>query len=247
MSVALAENPRAVIGGNSPPPTPYEIAQKAVEDIYSEASMWLDGATVDSQELADGIANLLAELRKARKLAEDTRKVEKKPHDDAAAEVQHRYKPLFDKADLAAEACKKAVAPWLKKLADQIERKAAEARAEADRQQQAAQDALRAADATNLAERAKAEALVTAVKKANTVANKAERQTATAGGAHGRAMGLRTVLVTRMTDKSAAAKHYWASAREEMTDFLQGLAERDVRAGKREIPGFTVEVEQRAV
>src|SRR5260221_116793 len=124
------------------------------DDLYGEASMWLDGATVDSQQLADGIANLLAELRKARKLAEDNRKVEKKPHDDAAAEVQSRYKPLLDKADLAAEACKKAVAPWLQKKADEIEAKAKAAREEADRQRQAAEAAIRASDAANLAERA---------------------------------------------------------------------------------------------
>src|SRR5690349_4076026 len=109
MTAVLADiNPRAVIGGNNPPPSPFEIAQKAVEDIYGEASMWLDGATVDSQELADGIGNLASELRKARKLADETRKIENKPFDDGKAEVQARYKPLLDKADLAIEACKKA-------------------------------------------------------------------------------------------------------------------------------------------
>ena len=38
MDAKLAENPRAVVGGNNPPakPTPFELAEKAVNDIYDE-------------------------------------------------------------------------------------------------------------------------------------------------------------------------------------------------------------------
>src|SRR5260221_163109 len=220
-AVAVAENPRAVAGGNNPPePTPYEIAAAKVNDIYGEAALWLDGTVVENQETADGIANLLAELRKARKLAEETRKAEKEPHDKLAAEVQARFKPLLEKADLAAEACKRAVAPWLQKLAAEQERVARLARDEADRKQREAEDAIRATDAANLAERAAAEALVKDAKKANVVANKAERVTATAGGAFGKATGLRTVWIAILADAGAALMHYATHAEQETQAFL---------------------------
>ena len=73
-AAVVTHNPRAVIGDNAPPPSPFEIAEKAVNDIYDEVVLWLDGKPIDSQELADGVGNLLAEIRKAEKLADDTRR-----------------------------------------------------------------------------------------------------------------------------------------------------------------------------
>lgn len=247
MSVALAENPRAVIGGNAPPPTPYELATKAVEDAYGECSLWLDGATVDSQELADGIDNLKKTLAAARKLAEDSRKVEKKPFDDGAAEVQARYVPLITKADLAKTACNKALEPWLRAKAAEIEAAARKAREEADAKRRAAEEALRASDAANLAERAAAEALVKVAKKAEVVANKAERVTATAGGALGRATGLRSYWSAVIEDEEEFERYAWASHRDEMVDFLVTLAKRLIDSGRRDVPGVLAHEEKRAV
>ena len=82
--------------------------------------------------------------------------------------------------------------------------------------------------------------MLSAAKKANTVATVAERLTAKAGGASGRSIALRTVYVPTLADPVLAARHFWAVAREDMTDCLMRLAERDVRLGKREIPGFTI-------
>lgn len=241
------ENPRAVIGGNNPPPSPFETAEAAVERIYGEAVLWMDGATVDNADLADGINGLIVELGKAKKLADETRKIEKKPHDDASKAVQALYMPLIEKCDLAVAACKKALEPWLKKLADEIEAEAKVAREEAEAKRLAAEAAIRARDTTNLAETAAAEALVKAAKKADAIANKAERTTATAGGAMGRATGLRTTYTPVMTDPVLAARHYWAAERQEMLDTLQRLADADVRGGKRTIPGFDVTEFKRAV
>lgn len=245
-----AHNPRAVIGGNAPPvdpPTPYEIAAKAVNDVYDEAAMWCDGAVVDNQDLADGVANLLGELRKAKKLSDANRKVEKDPFDAGAKEVQTRYKPLLDKADLAMDACEKALTPWLAKVKAENERKAAEARASADAARIEAEAKLRASDATNLAERAAAEALVKDAKRADTIANRAERQTATAGGMMGRAVGLRTVWTATIAEPVAFGRHAWANHRAEYDTFLQELADRLVREGARSLPGVTITETKQAV
>ena len=90
------------------------------------------------------------------------------------------------------------------------------------------------------AARAEAEELLSAAKKANTVATVAERLTTKTGGASGRSIALRTVYVPTLADPVAAARWYWQEARADMTDCLLRLAERDVRLGKREIPGFTI-------
>jgi len=246
--IAITENPRAVIGGNAPPGlTPFEIAEKAVCDIYAEAIMWLDGHTIDSRELADGVANLLAKIREAEKLADETRVAEKAPLDEAIKEIQARYAPLIGdtkavkgKTVLASAACKKALQPWLQAEDRRLKEEARLAREEADRRRRDAEEALRATQAADLAARAEAEALLSAAKKAETIANVTERQTAKAGGIFGRSASLRTTFVPSITDPVLVMRHYWINAREEMLTFVTGLVERDIRLGRRDIPGVEV-------
>lgn len=248
MDAIVAENPRAVIGNNAPPePTPYEQAEQKVGDVWGEAKLWLDGAAVDSQAIADDISNLLSLIRDARKFAEAQRKIEKDPFDKAAAEVQSRYKPLIEKADLAITACKKALQPWLDKRDAEIRAEAERKRKEAEEKAAAAREALRAADAANLEARAQAEALAKQAKEAQKAANKAERQTATAGGGMGRATGLRTTYVATITDPIAFGRYAWSQCREEYQAFLQGLADRLVHGGARVLPGVEIREEKKAV
>lgn len=238
------------IGHNQPPPelpTPFAIAEKAVNDIYDETTLWLDGHQINSQELADGVANLLAKIREAEKLADDARVAEKAPLDEAIKEIQARYAPLIadtkavkGKTVLAAAACKKALQPWLEAEDRRIREEARIVREEADRQRCEAEKALRASETANLAGRAAAEELLSAAKKADAAANVAEKQTAKAGGAFGRSAALRTVYVPTITDPVVAVRHYWIVAREKMLTFVSGMIERDIRLGKRKIPGVEI-------
>lgn len=248
MSVALAENPRAVVGGNNPPePTPYEKALKRIEDLYGEASLWMDGAPVNSAEVCDGIGNLKSLLLEAGKEAEQARKVEAKPFDEGKAEVQKRYNPLAKKVELAVDACRKAQEPWLKKVADELAAKAEVARLEAAEKAQLAQAAIQATDVTNLAGRAEAEALVEDAKIAARVATKAGKATAKAGGATGRATALRSVWSAKVVDPVKAARHYWSVAPDEINAFIQSLADRDVLHDARVIPGVSITEDKVAV
>lgn len=259
MDAIVAENPRAVIGGNNPPektePTPFEKAQKVVNDIYNETMLWLDGNPIDSQELADGVGNLLGKIREAEKLANDARKDEKAELDVKVAEIQARYAPLIadtksvkGKTVLATAACKAALEPWLKKVAAELEAKAKREREEADAKLLVAQQAIRTADPTNLAERENAETLLRDAKKADTSANKTARQTATAGGSMGaRAIGLRTVTVVAIDDPIAFGRWAWANHRGEYEVFMQGLAERLVRGGALSLPGIKITEEKGVV
>lgn len=236
------------IGDNNPPePTPYEKASAKIADLYDEAVHWLDGAEVECQDHADSLSTLLNLIRDARKQADEARKIEAKPFDDGKAEVQARYNPLLKKADLATDACKKAIAPWLARKEAEKAAAAAEARRIADEKARAAQEALRAAEASNLAEREAAEQLVKDAKKAESAANRAARDTAKAGVGIGRATSLRTTYKPVLTDAVVAARHFWATDRQEIEALLIRLAEQTVRNGTREIPGFTIEEIKTAV
>ncbi len=240
------------IGHNAPPSdetTPFDMARKAVEDIYFETVLWLDGHPIENQETADGVANLLALVRKAEAQAEEARKAEAKPFDDGKAEVQARYAPLIGntkaikgKTILAAEALKAALAPWLDAERKRLNAETAAKRAEADRLQREALEALRATDTTNLTEREAAETLLTVARRAEAAATAAARETPTAGGALGRAAGLRTTWRATICDPVDAARSCWNddAGREAMLAFLTDWANARVRAGVRSIPGFRI-------
>jgi hypothetical protein len=238
------------IGHNHPPPdelTPFEVAAKAVHDIYDETVLWLDGQKITTQLLADGVANLLGEIRKAEALADATRKAEKAPLDAAIAEVQARYAPLIGNTKsggkgltlVAMDACRKALQPFLD-AEDQRLRDEAQAKREAAIEAAAAAEAaLRAAAPDNLAERGAAEALYSRSQRAQTAANTAAHATAKAGSI-GRSTALRRTYEVSIDNAVEAARWGWAAHRDEMLAFLLSLAERDQRAGARELPGFTI-------
>ncbi len=242
-----ADVERLGIGGNNPPePTPHDAFTAHIGDLFTEATHFLDGEPISTEGQATAVSALLDQIRKASKDADKARAEEKKPHDDAGKAVQAKWKPLLDKADLAVNAAKKALAPWLLKVEEENRAKAEAARKEAEAKAEAAHAALAAADTSNLAAQAEAEALVKEAAKADKLATKAEGAKAHAtGGA--RAVGLRSYFTPELTDPAAALSHYRATQPGALRAFLVTLAETDVLNGARTIPGFEVIEERRAV
>lgn len=239
--------PHAGIGHNGAPPSPLEAAEAEIRRLHDEISFWLDGSPIPDQEVANDITNLLDEVRKAVKAADEARKTEKEPHDTAAKAVDAAYKPIITKGKTLASCCQEALTVWLRKLEDERRQKAEAERREAERLRAEAEAAIRASSG-NLAAREEAEAQLKEAKQADRAARKIEKAKPAAGtGEIGRAVSLRTVHVVELADATAALEHYKAAAAQELEQFLTTLAERDVRAGKREIPGFTVRQEKRAV
>lgn len=239
----------ASIGHNNPPePTPYELSKQEIEDLCMEAKNWLDGEPISRQEVANQIDYLKTLLRDAKKTADERRKAEVKPLDDAKAEIQARYNALIGDtkgsgkgiAIIAMEACDKVLAPWLKKLQDEKDEAARKAREEAEAKAKAAQEAVRAAQAMDLAAKEEAEALLRDAKKAEATVKKIERAST------GMTSHLRRSWHPVLIDATEAARWAWKERRQEMETFLQGLAEREVRAGSKSIPGFEV-IEEKGV
>jgi hypothetical protein len=235
------------LGHNNPPePTPFEASRDAIAGIMIEARGWFDGEPVTTKAQADEIAKLLDMARKARKAADDARKAENEPFDTGKAEVQARYNPLLKNADLIADIAKKCLAPYLEKLDAEKRVIAAKARAEADAKQVAAQEALRASQATDIAARAEAEAMIAEAVRADALARKAETDKAGAkGGA--RAVTLRSTYVATIVDPVAAARHMWATRKDMMLAYITELAQQQVNAGLRDIPGVEIVEKKGAV
>lgn len=234
----------ATIGHNNPPePTPYEAISLHVADLLETATGFLDGEPVTTQAVADEIGRLLDEARQAAKAAEEQRKVEAKPHDDAKAAVQALWKPVAAKCDLIASTAKRALAPFLAAEQAKQDAIAKAAREAADEKARLAQEALRAINVTDLAAREQAECLLKDADRANKDANRAERGKAmVAGGA--RSVSLRSVWTPELTDAVAALKHYKAAQPEALKAWLLEQAGKDVAAGSRVIPGFTINEER---
>lgn len=240
MSAALSvtENDRIAMGANNPPAL--EAHKVNIDDLRAEAEAWLDGKAVESAEEAEGLNMLLDMARKAQKAADDARTAEKKPHLDAGKAVDAQWKPLIDAAQRIVDCAKKALTPWniaeANRKAEEA-RKAAEA-AEAERRAEVA--ATRAAAASgSITDAEQADQQAAAAKQAERVAKQTEKA-ATSG------LGLRTSYRPELTDPKAAIAHYWATRRDDFIALVNELAAKDVRAGKREIPGFTVHAEQKA-
>lgn len=241
MSAALVID-RHGIGGNNPPvsiePTPYELSVAEIDGLVAEAGNWLDGEGVNSEAEAEAVTRLLDMLKAAVKLADERRITENIPFDTGKAEVQARYNLLIQdnksgkgRAVLAVETCQAALTPYRARQDAERIAAAEAARREANALAEAAQAALRASQPFDLAAREEAEALIAEAKRAEALAAKAEKPVAT---------GLRTTYRAEIFDETALARHAWEHHRNEMRTCLLTIAERQVRAGFRALPGVHV-------
>lgn len=222
----------ATIGDNMPP------ADAAfglhIDDLFSLLSDTLAGGEVSTDEQEDAIEGLLDEFRAAAKDADKARAAEKKPHDDAAKAVQVKWKPIIDKAERGAVACKDALTPYRTAKQRAKDEAARKAREEAEAREKAAQEAVRKSD--DLEARYAAEQEFEAAKKLTTVANKIDRS----------ATGLRTYWEAEITDRKAALLHYLARVPERFEALIQQLADEDARGTRAPVPGVIFHERKRA-
>lgn len=230
------------IGHNNPPAF---IAHDAdISDLYDEAKHFLDGAAIENQGQAEAVASLLDRTRKAWKAADEQRKAEKRPHDEAAQVVQDQWNPLLAKAKRLEGVAKTVIGAWQQQLE-------AEQRAEAARLAQeakAAQDAAREAAQTRAERLEDAEQVEEAIKAADKLVKAAARadkaKPLVASG--GRAITLRSYWEPELTDAKVALKHYMATQPDALKLWLLSQARTDVHSGARQIPGFNIREDRRA-
>lgn len=232
---------------NNPPADGWEGLKVHLDDLVLEARNWADGTPVETAEQDEAVSKLIDELREAAKLAEARRVEEKKPLDEQITAIQERYNEYIapkqnkkpGKVTKAIEALLALVQPYRARIAAEKAAAAEAARLEAQRVADEAAAAIRASNPADLSERDEAEALVEAAAEAQKAAARATKAAATG-------TGLTTYYEAVLTDRRAAIIHYMNAQPDEFVSLVQRLADTDVRAGKRQIPGFTVEERKRA-
>lgn len=86
--------------------------QEDIDNLSREAKERLDGPAIADQDEADRLSNLADALAELHKIADDRRKAEKKPHDDAAVAIQKKWAPLLLRAETYKNIKYKLLTPW---------------------------------------------------------------------------------------------------------------------------------------
>lgn len=229
---------------NNPPP--FDTFSLHIEELIENAKQFLDGEPIATQGQADEVGKLLDMIRTAKKDADKERAAEKKPHDDAGKAVQAKWMPLLSRCDIATDTAKKALVPWLEKLEAEQRAEATRLAKEAEERRQAALEAERAAkQATDLESAERVELARKEAEIAEKAANKADKAKAHATGGS-RAIGLRSFWVAEITDRRELLAHYMRARPADLEAWLQDQADKDVRAGVRNLPGVAIKEDRRA-
>lgn len=235
----------ATIGHNGAPADPFDALSVHADDLIEQARTIAAVTTADQLKAVDDLAG---DLKDAADELEKVRIARKKPLDEAIAEIQATFnvylapltnKTVKGKIPLALDAIKKAKEPYLQEQ-ERLRREEAErVRKAAEEAARIAAEAARAAPGEDMEAREEAEVLV--VQAQAMARNAARAEAATTKGT-----GLRSYWSAELVDPMAALKHYMATAPEDLKAWLNEMARKDVLAGKRTIPGFTVSEERRA-
>ena len=230
------------IGHNMPPAI--DAFSMELDNVYTEAKNWLDGAAIENQAQADAVGVIMSTARKIKKDADAARAEEKRPHDEAGKAVQAKWKPLLDRADAILSAAQKPLATFLQAEQDRQRAEAERARLEAHRLQQEA-IAKQRESAGNLEATEEAAELQKQADKAVKIAAKAEKARPNVAGAD-RAIGLRTAWVGVVTDRRELLAHVMRHDPEALTAFLSEYARKAVAGGTRSLPGVDITPERKA-
>jgi hypothetical protein len=239
----MKDNQKEFTGKNISPAE--EIFLK-IDELYEEAKNWADGAEIENEEQHDAVEKIHKALHEAGKKAEELRVAEKQPLDEEIQKIQDKFNPYLQdtkakkgKVVRGKAELKEVLAKWRQKVEAEKRAAAEKAAREAEEKRLAAEAAMQTSKG-NLEAREEAEALLAEAKTAEKSASKTARQA-------NEGLGLRTTYEPVLKDINAAVRHYWKMNPDAFRDLVCDLAAKDVRAGKRDIPGFTVETIKKAI
>lgn len=227
-------NAHADIGHNNPP-DPIDEALAPYGDAISEAENWLDGTPVKNEDQMKAVDALIKDIRKAKSDLAKAKKSTTAPLHDAWKSEVARWKPTEEDIEFRLKGLAAVVDPFKRKLAEEKEAAKRAAYEEARRKEREAEEAAKAAQASNYedateAARLKHEAIE--AKKAAAAANK------------GTVKGLRTVTKYEIQDHRAALHWIASNDRDAVTAFIEEYVRRNHKAQK--INGVRVWTEKEA-
>lgn len=225
---------------------PFQALEQEIMGLAEQAEAWLAKTVVDDQTKADKARNWQNMILTAGKRAEEMRVAEKRPHDEAAAAVQAKFKPLLEATDRTSKALKRAFEQFLiaeeRRQREEAQRKyeAERAAAEAERKRIADERAKLMADDPIAA-------LTSPEPEMPALPSGPEEVKVRVGGGSGRRAGLKSEWVPTITDYDKAAAHFIGhSAVRSVVEKLVA-AETKLHKSDTKIPGVSVKEEKRAV
>lgn len=243
------------IGANGPPDT-YGAHAAHIDDLYTEAANWCDGADIENAAQAAEVNRLIDDFKDAITAAEASRDAAKKPHADKVNEIQTQYYPLIGETKAITGKAIRAKAALLAVKTKWANKVAAEQKVIADALRKEAEDKAAAAVLAarqshgDLQAAEEVEELFHDAQQAARTANAAEKVTV---------KGMRDNWVVKgfqaVTDEAgevtsgpvAMLRYYFKTRQSDLIEACLELAKAEVRAGKRAIPGLQIENDRRAV
>ena len=225
-------NPRAVMGDNRPPPFDPERHTDLGQRVDAFMAVCNDvraAGPLDSDEKAERLADHIAGMRGLKNQVEDTRKAEKKPHDEAAKAVQEAFSPMVDRLDRAIKAMLGMQGDWiaLKQAAADEARRQREA--EAARLAKEAEDAAKAAlESGSIDGEMEAERLAKAAADAGKAAARETKVSVGSATGAGRTISTRTIRKAEIINVNLLLVRYRAHPK--MLELLHQLADADIRS-----------------
>jgi hypothetical protein len=100
-------------GDNRPPEdTDYEFLKDVIEELEGSAKIYLERGPITEQTEADRISNHADKLSEYWKKADEARKKERQPHDEALKAIQLKWSPLLLMAEAYRNLKFKLLTPW---------------------------------------------------------------------------------------------------------------------------------------
>lgn len=216
-------------------PNQLELLAVNVSAFCDAAGQWKHLGQISRPEQSERLTDFVTGARQLFKKVDAARDAAKRPHTERAERVQAAFKPLLEKLTRVGEDMKAMQADWLRREQARIEAEKAEQRRQAEA---AAAEARRLADQAaargDISGEVDAEAALAEAEKARKAAEKPANVKASSATGGGRTMALRTQAYAEIFNFRAVFMHFEDSP--EVTEVLQRLADRAVRAGQ-DVPG----------
>ena len=249
---------RVVTTKDNAPPDPLGAHTAHIDDLYTEAGNWLDGAEIENAAQAEAVDALITDFKEAIDAAKASEVAQTKPLQDEVKAIQESFWPLIGetkkvtgKAIRAKTMLLALKSRWARKVEAEATTRAEALRKEAAAQAQAAADAARAAQgAGDLQAAESAEDLIKVAQATLRAATQAEKPSVSGMRNNWVVVGFAPVAQddgTAISGQRALLLHYLKTDPGAITDACLELARADVRNGRRVLPGLIIENERRAV
>lgn len=226
------------------PSDPFEALKAEVADKQAQADELLTKhATIKDQIVCDLFRNLQAQLLALNKRADGMHADEKRPILDAGTACDEKFR-FRAASKVLSDRLRSRFETFLKEE-ERRQQAAAEAKHRAERERVEAERKRLEEDRAKLMRDDPIAAITSDEPELPELPLAPEQVKVQAGGGFGRKAGLRSVWIPTLTDYKAALAHFAENAK--VKELIQKLAEQAVKAGARELPGFDVKEDRRAV